>query len=306
MPDGHQVGFHVDITDLVQAREVARRADEAKTQFIATISHELRTPLQSIIGFSELGVAFASDQEQFRTMFEHVQSGGRRMLTLVNSLLDVSRIDGTIGSLALQRCDLHGLATEVLEELAPLAARTELTLDGLPTGESLPVDADPFRCQQVIRNVLANAIRFSPPAGCIRLRTRRHDDGARTLTICDEGPGIPSDELEAIFEPFVQSSRTRDGSGGTGLGLAICRRIMGAHGGSIRAANRPEGGTCIAITWPAPTLSAPAAPQSVANALDVPAAATVFERRDEAAPAPHAGPRPPPDPHPDASTRELP
>ena len=109
--------------------------------------------------------------------------------------------------------------------------------------------ADSFRLQQVLRNVLANAIRFAPDCSEIALAWRL--DGAELLiTVRDHGPGIPADETERIFESFVQSSRTKSGAGGTGLGLAICRKIMAAHHGRISAHNHPGGGAVFEIRLP--------------------------------------------------------
>jgi len=250
MPDGHRVGFRVDITDLVRATEAAERADRAKSEFIATISHELRTPLQSITGFSDLGRHFARGQAPFEQMFEDIHQGGQRMLRLVNGLLDVSKIDGTQGSLALKRGDVAQLAAEVVRELGTLAAQRRLTL---ALAEPLPVlwaDVDAFRLQQVVRNVLANAIRFAPEGSSIEIQGHDHERAGVTLSVRDHGPGIPAGEIETIFEAFVQSSRTRDGSGGTGLGLTISRKIMQAHGGSIEASCPAEGGTLITLSLP--------------------------------------------------------
>jgi signal transduction histidine kinase len=122
---------------------------------------------------------------------------------------------------------------------------------------------DAVRFSQVLRNVLANAMKFSPDGGVIRILIeeaattlgRRADDlaapvAAWRITVIDEGIGIPEDELETVFDSFVQSSKTRDGAGGTGLGLTICREIVAAHRGSISARNRPEGGAVFEIMVP--------------------------------------------------------
>lgn len=251
MPDGHTVGFRIDITDLVRATEAAEQANRAKSEFIATISHELRTPLQSIIGFSELGQCFAADQPQFQGMFSDIHAGGHRMLRLVNGLLDVSKIDGSIGSLALQRGDLVALAAEVVRELQPVAEQRGVCIAPPVRGEVLWADVDAFRLQQVVRNVLANAIRFAPVDSVVDVGCLRGADGSAEIRVRDHGPGIPEAELDSIFDAFVQSSRTRDGSGGTGLGLTICRRIMRAHGGQIVAANAEGGGAVMSIRLPA-------------------------------------------------------
>lgn len=253
MADGHRVGFRVDITDLVNATEAAEAADRAKSEFIATISHELRTPLQSILGFSDLGRHFAAGHPQFEPMFEDIHDGGTRMLRLVNGLLDISKIDGTQGSLELQPADLGPLLQAVLRELQPLMAPRGLALR-LP--EPLPAlwaDVDAFRVQQVLRNVLANAVRFSPEGGVLEIAACGAPGEGPRIQVRDHGPGIPEDELERVFEPFLQSSRTRGAAGGTGLGLAISRRIMRAHGGFILARAPAQGtGTVIELHWPPP------------------------------------------------------
>ena len=261
MPDGHTVGFRFDVTDLTHATEAAERANRAKSEFINTVSHELRTPLQSVIGFSELGQTFAQGQPPFDSMFNDIHAGGQRMLTLVNALLDVSKIDGRPGALSLHRTDLLSLASGVVRELAPLAAKRQVHIR-LP--EPLPVlqaRVDGFRMQQVLRNVLANALRFAPDGSAVELSGLDLGSEGVLLEVRDHGPGIPADELESIFDPFVQSSRTRDGSGGTGLGLTICRKIMQAHGGIISAANAAGGGASLRLWLPAaPAAATPPQP----------------------------------------------
>ena len=149
-----------------------------------------------------------------------------------------------------ERLDLRPLTAEIARELAPLLDARRLGLDRDVGREPLVVLADPQRLQQVLRNVLANAIKFSPEGSDIQLLARHAPDGVR-IDVLDRGPGVPPDELESIFEAFVQSTATKDGSGGTGLGLAICRRIVNAHGGRIWAANRDGGGTVVSILLPA-------------------------------------------------------
>ncbi len=264
LPDGHMVGFRIDITDLMRARQAAEQANQAKSEFIGTISHELRTPLQSIIGFSELGLHFAKDQPMLHGMFSDVLAGGRRMLRLVNGLLDINKIDGTAGSLDLRRGDLAELTREVTHELRLQLAQRGLTLqlpDPLPV---LPALVEPHRMRQVLRNVLANALRFAPQGSQIEVQAVDAGPDHVALAIRDHGPGIPPDELESIFEPFVQSSRTRSGAGGTGLGLTISRRIVVAHGGSITADEAQGGGARFTIRLPAVTAPGSLVPAATA------------------------------------------
>ncbi len=259
--DGRPAGILVVLMDVSEfraaeratrdARDAAEEASRAKSEFIANISHELRTPLQSILGFSELGMLRAREHEKLASMFTDIHASGQRMLALVNDLLDVSKIESTVGTFHLERTDLRALVREVAHEIDPLLAarqlRLELKLSELP----LVAKVDPMRFQQVVRNVLANAIKFSPFHGRIDLAGQTTPAGEIRIGVADQGPGIPAGEIERVFEAFVQSSLTKDGSGGTGLGLAICRKIIEAHGGRIHAENRPEGGAQFFIHLPA-------------------------------------------------------
>ncbi len=234
-----------------EARDAAEEASRAKSEFIANISHELRTPLQSILGFSELGALRGREQPRLAAMFNDILVSGRRMLALVNDLLDVSKLESAVGTFHLERTDLRPLVRDVTRELEPLLAAKALRLDLQLSELPLIAKVDPLRFQQVVRNVLANAIRFSPPRGLIALTGAYTPQAEVALQVADQGPGIPPEELERIFDAFVQSSGTKDGSGGTGLGLTICRKILEIHGGRIAAANRPGGGAEFSIHLPA-------------------------------------------------------
>lgn len=233
-----------------EARDAAEEASRSKSEFIANISHELRTPLQAILGYSELGLTRGRDTPKLAGMFTDIHNSGQRMLALVNDLLDVSKIESSVGTFDLERCDLRSLVHSVLRELDPLFAKRQLRLSLQLPDEALDAKVDPLRIQQVLRNVLANAIKFSPDAGAIEVCGAVTMERAIEITVADRGPGIPPAELNAIFEAFVQSSKTKDGSGGTGLGLAICRKIVEIHGGHIAAENRSGGGALFRICLP--------------------------------------------------------
>jgi signal transduction histidine kinase len=263
------IGTLIDITEYRQAEratERARRAAEelnqVRAEFVANVTHELRTPLQSIIGFAELGQTRSAEHAKLQLMFGRIHQSGGRMLRLVEDLLDITRIGSHVGAIHRRPADPTATVREVVEELYHLAEQThqlELRLSIAPSLRGCVAEIDTMRIAQVVRNVVANALRFSPPSGLVQVsltaESTAPDQQTFVCTVRDQGPGIPETELEAIFEPFVQSSRTKDGSGGTGLGLTISRAIMQTHGGSIRASNHPAGGAEVRIelqlsSWP--------------------------------------------------------
>ena len=247
-----------DVTTLLQAqeamaeaRDAALQASMARSEFMANVSHELRTPLQAIIGFSQLGQRRARQDEVLAGLFGDVFAAGERMLRLVNDLLDLAKSEQAHLPMTFEFVDLRGLVREVVRELRLLSEARDLTVTTQLGPAPLMAGVDPGRFQQVVRNVLANAIRFSPLGAEVTITADVDPAVGITVSVADRGPGIPEAELERIFDAFVQSSRTRDGSGGTGLGLAICRRILQAHGGHIHAALRADGGSVFHVTLPA-------------------------------------------------------
>ena len=298
---GQVTGVISCLTDVTEFREAAQRTLEAKnaaehanstkSEFLANISHELRTPLQSILGFSELGGSRSRTDQRLHSMFGDIHGAGQRMLTLVNNLLDLTRLESTVGEIHLAPMALAPAMRSVVQELRQMALARKLALvaplvDAQREAEAagLWAMADAFRLQQVLRNVLANAIRFAPAGSVITLGWGREGHSGLLISVRDHGPGVPADELDRIFESFVQSSRTKDGSGGTGLGLAICRKIMAAHRGRISVRNHPEGGAVFEIRLPAlvapvvagvAAVTAPTAVQGGAPVLAAAAAAAV-------------------------------
>ena len=154
--------------------------------------------------------------------------------------------------MAVFKRKLSNPGARVVVELASLAEQGGVALCFM-SGEPAPYLCDGERIYQVIRNVVGNALKFSPEGTDIQIQLVAlppGPDGGYCLHIVDHGPGIPEDELESIFDRFTQSSQTNTGSGGSGLGLPICREIMRLHGGHILASNQPEGGACFVISFP--------------------------------------------------------
>ncbi len=250
--------------DLIAAKEAAERASEAKSEFLANMSHELRTPMHSVLSFAHLGAekANSAHEEKLAHYFQRIHQSGTRLLTLLNDLLDLSKLEAGMMRLNVKRHDLRAIVQEAIHENESWAGSRGITLVIMPGETITTVACDGTRIGQVIRNLLSNAIKYSPENSTVQVffseasiaRGRRASDpeenSALQVLVRDMGPGIPENELEKIFDKFVQSSKTKTGAGGTGLGLAICREIILAHRGLIRACNNPSGGASLIVTLP--------------------------------------------------------
>jgi PAS domain S-box-containing protein len=251
--------------DLLRAKEAAERANRAKSDFLANMSHELRTPMHAVLSFARIGQlkAETAGPEKLKDYFGHIRASGERLLGLVNDLLDLSKLEAGCMEYVMERIDPRARAEGVLAELAPLFDAKGLTRAIEVAAPDCQVRGDARRLDQVLHNLLGNAIKFTPEGRHIVVEIaadqvpagRRASDAGRLLpalrlTVADEGIGIPPGELETVFEKFAQSSLTGTGAGGTGLGLAICREIVRAHRGIIRARNRPQGGAAFDVLLP--------------------------------------------------------
>ncbi len=220
--------------NLIKAKEAAEQADKSKSEFLANMSHELRTPLHSILSFSHFGLSRmeSAGKEKLREYFEKINHSGEIQLSLVNDLLDLSRLEFKKESLFFHHYNLVELTKNVIEELSALyeVKKISIQLDNLEA--VITINCDESKIKQLLRNLLGNAIKFSPEQSQIFIRIFNNNNAAR-LEIEDQGPGVADEEKELIFDKFSQSSRTRTGAGGTGLGLAICAQIMHLHKGDL-------------------------------------------------------------------------
>ena len=237
-----------------EAQEQAAKAESAnaaKSEFLANMSHELRTPLHVILSCADFGLTRidTAPLSKLKRYFEQIAQNGETLLTLVNDVLDLAKFES--GKMAYEFCsaDLTKLLRQVESECHVLTAARQLMIVLNVPEEQVTLHVDPDKIRQVVRNLLSNAIKFSPDGGTITLILRLEPDHA-VVVVHDQGPGIPDDELETIFDKFVQSSLTKTGAGGTGLGLAICHEIIRAHDGCIWAENGPSGGALFGFSLP--------------------------------------------------------
>jgi len=224
-----------------QAREEARQANRVKDQFLATLSHELRTPLNAILGYTRMLLRRAVTVERHEHALRVVERNASSLAQIVDDVLDVSRI--VSGKLALkeEQVDLAALAQHATETVAPTADDKGVRLSTDVGASPVLVTGDANRLQQVVWNLVTNAVKFTPAGGSVRVELSATERTA-VLTVTDSGIGIKPEFLGAIFEPFRQAdTRPSREYGGLGLGLAIARRIAELHGGTIVARSAGEG-----------------------------------------------------------------
>ena len=248
--------------ELREAVEAAQRASQAKSEFLANMSHELRTPMHAVLSFAQLGAERArvgdADVARLEQYFARIQQSGTRLLTLLDDLLDLAKLEAGRMHYELDVHDPAALAAAVVQELTPLADAAQVQLGLEARGPVPALLCDALRLSQVLRNLVGNAIKFSRAGGrvCIELAlgapppARLAVPQALLLRVLDQGIGIPDGEHDRIFDKFTQSSRTRSKAGGTGLGLPICREIVQAHAGAIWAENRRGAGACFTVALP--------------------------------------------------------
>ena len=236
-----------------EARAEAERASRTKDEFIATVSHELRTPLNAVLGWARLLRTGRLDASSTLRAMEAIERSAMTQAQIVDDLLDVARIVRGRLKLDVREVDLAAAVEGAADTIGPAANAKGITVElQLEPGAGM-VRGDPGRLQQVTWNLLANAIKFTPPGGRVEVRLQRLPDRVR-LQVQDDGTGIDAEFLPHVFERFRQadSSPTR-AHGGLGIGLAIVRHLVEAHGGSVAAASAGRNqGACFTVDLPLP------------------------------------------------------
>jgi len=240
-----------------------KQIDRLKADFVAMVSHDLRTPLTSVQGFLELlgAEAYGPLSEQGYDSLEMTEGNIKRLITLINDLLDIEKMESGMLELHLQPTDMTLIIKRSIEAVAGFAQKQGITVM-MPDKQKQPVEADGDRLVQVIVNLLSNAIKFSPKGECIVVAAERKGTKMR-VTILDRGRGVPASMRESIFERFKQVELNDERKkGGSGLGLAICKAIVERHGGSIGVEPGPEGKGSL-FWFILPTAVASSAPEKV-------------------------------------------
>jgi PAS domain S-box-containing protein len=237
------------------ARAEADSANEVKDEFLAILSHELRTPLTSILGWSHLLTDGKLDKQQTARAIETIGRNAQAQGRLIDELLDISRIMTGKLRLVLRAVKLAPLIQAVVDDVRPAADARGINLKAAFNSNIGPILGDPDRLQQIVWNVLANAIKFTPKGGDVHVRLGRNGSHA-LITITDSGRGIATELLPHVFERFRQadSSNTRS-NGGLGLGLSIVRELVELHRGTVTAESSGENaGTTFRVMLPLPSL----------------------------------------------------
>ena len=279
--EGGTVGVYTDVTELKKreaelaaARDEAMQATQAKSQFLASMSHELRTPLNAIIGYSEMLHEEAADlgQDDFLPDLQKIQDAGKHLLSLINDILDLSKIEAGKMDVLLEDFEVADLITQVQSVIEPLMAKNANTLVVDCAPELGTMHSDQTKLRQNMFNLLSNAAKFTK-AGRITLAARRilqDGDDWLEFKVSDTGIGMTPEQLGRLFQAFAQAeaSTSRD-YGGTGLGLAITRHFCRMLGGEVTVDSTPGEGSTFTITLPS---AVPAAESEVVAPAAAPAA----------------------------------
>ena len=237
-----------------ELRRVYRELESAsrhKSEFLANMSHELRTPLNAIIGFSQVlrERMFGEINEKQQEYLEDILSSGNHLLSLINDVLDLSKVEAGQIELEINRFSLREALERGLVMVRERATKdgVQLVLELDPAAEI--VEGDERRIRQVIFNLLSNAVKFTPPGGRVELKSAPLD-GEVLVSVTDTGPGIAAEDQERIFEEFQQTEAGAGQREGTGLGLALSKRLVELHGGRIWVDSEPGEGSAFVFTLP--------------------------------------------------------
>jgi signal transduction histidine kinase len=243
--------------ELQQAAERLKEVDILKNEFLSNVSHELRTPLTAIIAYTEALLMKEPEKEVLENFLRVISDQGQKLQQLIHGLLDIAKLDSLATELKLQPMSLNEIVSAAIITVKPTADSRSVQLQTDLATDLPDVYLDELRSQQIVWNLLTNAIKFSPQQSCVRVRTWG-DEVSVWCSVTDQGSGIAPEHKDLIFRKFVQvdGSPTRK-QGGVGLGLDLVRHLLELHGGSISVDSEPGRGACFTFSIPIEKRSKP-------------------------------------------------
>jgi signal transduction histidine kinase len=241
--------------NLTNAKRQAEKASSAKSDFLAKISHEVRTPLNAIVGFSEVMMEQRFGpigNERYLGYARDIYTSGEHIISLLNDLLDLSKIEAGKLDLSFTRVDLNDVMQQCVAIMQPQANRQRTIIRAALSPALPPVVADARSVRQIVLNLLSNSIKFTDAGGQVIVSTALTDGGEAALRVRDTGLGMSESEIATALEPFRQlPSAARLETPGTGLGLPLSKALAEANGADFRITSAPKSGTLVEIVFPA-------------------------------------------------------
>jgi signal transduction histidine kinase/ActR/RegA family two-component response regulator len=235
--------------ELREAKEAADRANTAKSEYLSRMSHELRTPLNAILGFAQLLELEDLGEEQ-RENLHYILTAARRLLALINEVLDIAAIEAGRLPLSLEPVAVADVVAETVSLIRPLADQHQVLLVNPPLSCASHVQGDRQRLKQILLNLLSNAVKYNRQGGRVELECGPGDDGRLRIQVVDTGPGIAAEAMGQLFVPFERLGNEQSGVEGAGLGLPLSRRLAEAMGGTLDVASEPGQGSSFWVELP--------------------------------------------------------
>ncbi|MDP6953860.1 MAG: ATP-binding protein [Alphaproteobacteria bacterium] len=253
--------LRISVIEAEHARTMAEEANRAKSEFLASMSHELRTPLNAATGFAQLLRDYAEPplKGEDRQGIEHILDACKQLLSLVDSVLDLSAIDAGKLDMNVRDVEAGPLAAECLAMMRALAIKRDITLDiQMDEDGELKIAADPKRLKQILLNLLSNAVKYNHDGGTVTVSAMPSDNGMVRISVADSGVGIEPERHAEVFQPFSRLGAEMGAIEGTGIGLTISRHLAEMMGGQLGFESQKDAGSTFWFEVPAAAANKPA------------------------------------------------